>query len=422
MALAIELVWIKALHALSCLSSVAWGRYQVVYLNSLGLSPSRIGVLRAAGLAAKFFTIPLWGAWQDVSPTSVAPALASVASCAALLGLYRRPFVTGTFSRLLVLKVARSGANGLGTLVDALTLRVVERHGGGYGAQRLWTGVAWGLGSYFVGVVIDARGYDAIFTWTYGFAALVVVLLVLRPGTAGAGGVAAAASPEAPRETRAAVEGNLRRYVAHARSRSDLRVFFAVMLLYGVAMSLVEALLFLQMARDFGSSKALMGSVTLVGTCTEYPLFLKSESLLRRYGPASMIAVAHGAMAARLLGLSLVGPESASWALPTLQLLHGPCFALAWTGAVRYAADAAPAPLRATSMSFLSSTYYVLGAGVGSVLWSCVYEAVGAPRTYVIGAALVLSSTVLLVPKLASNRSALPVALAPAAWVKSAET
>ena len=83
MALAIELVWIKALHALSCLSSVAWGRYQVVYLNSLGLSPSRIGVLRAAGLAAKFFTIPLWGAWQDVSPTSVAPALASVASCAA---------------------------------------------------------------------------------------------------------------------------------------------------------------------------------------------------------------------------------------------------------------------------------------------------------------------------------------------------
>jgi len=52
------------------------------------------------------------------------------------------------FWLLLLLKVTRSGANGTGTLVDIITLKVVSGTKEGYGNQRLWTAVAWGVGSW----------------------------------------------------------------------------------------------------------------------------------------------------------------------------------------------------------------------------------------------------------------------------------
>ena len=52
----------------------------------------------------------------------------------------------------------------------------------GYGAQRLWMGVAWGGGSYVAGAVIDARGYAMIFPWTVGFSAVVAAVVLARPG------------------------------------------------------------------------------------------------------------------------------------------------------------------------------------------------------------------------------------------------
>ena len=118
--------WLISTQVLACLSGVAWGRYQVAYLNSLGIAPSTLGALRAAGLAAKFFCTPLWGAWADARP-GVAPLLAAIAATASLIRLYQSPTVVGSLPLLFALKAARSAANGLATLTDALTLRVERR-------------------------------------------------------------------------------------------------------------------------------------------------------------------------------------------------------------------------------------------------------------------------------------------------------
>jgi len=151
------------------------------------------------------------------------------------------------------------------------------------------------------------------------------------------------------------------------------------------------------MAREFGASKSLMGFVTLCGTVAEYPCYLHSQQLLRRYGPCRLLKVAHALMILRLVALSLVTPQSASIALPLLQLLHGPCFALAWTSAVEWASAASPRHLLATSQSVLSACYYVVGSGLGSVLWSSIYQHFGAQAAYVLGAGgVALSLTVLL--------------------------
>ena len=52
-----------------------------------------------------------------------------------------------------LLKLVRSGSNGAGTLVDILTLQLVKGSGQSYGSQRLWTAVAWGVGSWGAGQV-----------------------------------------------------------------------------------------------------------------------------------------------------------------------------------------------------------------------------------------------------------------------------
>ena len=103
--------WLISTQVLACLSGVAWGRYQVAYLNSLGIAPSTLGALRAAGLAAKFFCTPLWGAWADARP-GVAPLLAAIAATASLIRLYQSPTVVGSLPLLFALKAARSAAKG----------------------------------------------------------------------------------------------------------------------------------------------------------------------------------------------------------------------------------------------------------------------------------------------------------------------
>jgi hypothetical protein len=58
-----------------------------------------------------------------------------------------------------------------------------ENGGGGYGSQRLWGTMAWGLGSWVVGGVIDQFGYSGMFTWTYVWSAVLVALLFCHPTT-----------------------------------------------------------------------------------------------------------------------------------------------------------------------------------------------------------------------------------------------
>ena len=108
-----------------------------------------------------------------------------------------------------------------------------------------------------------ARSYDAI-SWTVASPSRSPRCCV--PARAAAGAASIAASGPAG----ATALGALRSFRDRRREAACADPYS--MALYGVAMSLVERL-FLQMAREFGSSKRLMGAVTLVGTTTELPIF-----------------------------------------------------------------------------------------------------------------------------------------------------
>ena len=93
------------------------------------------------------------------------------------------------------------------------------------------------------------------------------------------------------------------------------------------------------------------------------------------------------ALVVRLLLLSTVTIESAGRVV-FIQMLHGSCFACFWIAAVDDANKAAPAGMKGTAQSLVSTCMYIVGPGIGSVLWSYIYQAYGAPTAYVCGAAL----------------------------------
>uniref|UniRef100_A0A7S2WHD1 Major facilitator superfamily associated domain-containing protein n=1 Tax=Rhizochromulina marina TaxID=1034831 RepID=A0A7S2WHD1_9STRA len=388
-----DLVWIKAVHFTTCLSGVAWGRFQVLYLNSKGHSPTNNGLLRAGGLLAKFLCTPMWGAQADRHPPAQQLAL-SVAITGLLIELYRRPSIYTSFWGLLALKVVRSGSNGMGTLVDILTLRTIEgKSNVGYGSQRLWSGIAWGGGSFAVGYFIDQWGYDSIFSWTYFFSGLVLLLLLYQPTSAAARG----GGPHGEGGKRKRSAGSLLYTYAKQMKRPEIGRFLVIMTCYGCAISLVESIMFLQLERDFDMPKSSMGTITLVGTLIEFPIFQFSRSLVSRFGHLRLLTVAHWTLAARLFFMSLLTKETAHLTI-LVQASHGVCFALAWTAAVDYAFVFSPPELKATSQSVVSTAYYILGAGFGSVCFSASYDYFGARASYLGGMALVVASATLILP------------------------
>ena len=62
-----------------------------------------------------------------------------------------------------------------------------------------------------------------------------------------------------------------------------------------------------------------------------------------------------------------------------IQTLHGVCFVFFWIAIVEHAQRIASTSTLATAQSLVSTCYYVLGAGVGSLLWGLEVRVSGDP-------------------------------------------
>jgi PPP family 3-phenylpropionic acid transporter len=395
-----DLLWIKTLRFVEGLASVGWGRYQGVYLNELGQSMSSNGALRAAGLLAKLFCTPLWGAMGDViDPVTLISV--SVISICTLFDLYRWPSVMGRFTWLVGLKISRSALNGVGTLTDILTVRVIERSGDSYGSQRLWGSLATGLGSWLLGSLIDAHGFDAMFNWTYAwYLVLVILLFVFKPRNLGKVDIGkendaimlvkngTSHNHKHGEKSPLKLLASFARLVLDSHSKaSPFRAFLLMMLLLGTTMNLVESFMYVSMRREYGCSSAFIGRASMVAVVSNLPYFYFSGAIIRRWGHGRIFAFVHCVLVARLLVMALfVTQETYSWMLLCVQLSHGICFALFWSTAVDFSSKHSPREFKGTSQSITSTVYWILGPGIASVMWSSLYEFIGSRGCYLLGA------------------------------------
>ena len=174
-----KLAMAKALFFATAMASVGWQRFQNIFYLQQGLNPAQIGELKSLGLLLKFIGEPFWCLVADMTDMKTVFAFCLLMQiCTMELLRAIRPL---TFSTLLVVKILRTTTAPAATFTTIASFRLTEGTKEGYGHQRLFGSLAWGLGAFTAGYCIDAYGMDSIFYYTYFFnlIAFLIVLLAL---------------------------------------------------------------------------------------------------------------------------------------------------------------------------------------------------------------------------------------------------
>jgi PPP family 3-phenylpropionic acid transporter len=337
-------------------------------LADRGATAEGIGVLLAAGIAARLLSMPLAGALADRSgaPREV---LSVLALAGAALGLGYGLVPAGAATLLFLVGLAHHAATGpLGPLPDAMAVVQAaagggapaedRRRGGGgfdYGVVRGAGAAAFIAGAAFAGWAVEAAGSSAAVLWlNAALFALAAGAALLLPRPAGA----------APRSAAASLRGSIPSPPEGRRLRTLLAIpAFRRLLLVSALISGSHAFytgfgtLRWQAAGLSAEAIGLLWSVSVAAEVAVF--FLLGRPLLARLGPAGLCALAAAAGALRW---SVMAATAWLPAMFLVQPLHGLTFAAQHLAAMAVLARVVPAGLAATGQS----AYAFLGTGAAT--------------------------------------------------------
>ena len=331
--------------------------YINVYYSSIGLSGTEIGLVNTIGPLVGAFSTTLWGMVSDRwGKTRLLFSLAGLGVIVSGLLLSRMLTLYGIIPVVAVYALFNSP---IIPLLDSTTLRLLGPRREEYGRTRIWGTAGFIITSSTIGWVYERTGLGAIF---YALAIVMAFFVLTALGMSN--------QPVRPNVSPMRGMGRM------VRQPSWASFAFSVLLLWLVA---TGAITFVSVVlRDMGGSARLIGLVWTVAAIFEAPVMFFSGPLLRRYGPARLLAVAYTGYTLRIF---LYGWMPApQWAL-VINLLHGLSYVPFWLGAVTYASDLAPTDLKATAQGVLM-TVMNLGSVLGALLAGWMFDAYGSQGMY----------------------------------------
>jgi MFS transporter, PPP family, 3-phenylpropionic acid transporter len=390
----LRLLFAKVLFFTTALSTVGWTRFQNNVLLNRGISARDVGILKGVGLLFKLIGELACATVADKHDPFRVFIVCAV--CQAYTLECIRSSSTLSFNYVLFIKFLRGITACLPTLTNTLSVALTAGTKEGYGQQRVYGSLAWGVGALSTGLLIDNYGTDIMFFFAYFFYTTSALLMFvgsrqLKLSHAGAG------APLSPRTIKtAAVESRdgSTGLFAHAaletvRLTNQLRDSLQKLLLsdvlkhllmnilaYGVVMSAVDSVIFTSLIKDYHTSASFGGMYTGVGVLSCLPAFYLSTALIEKHGHYNIMRFAQCACALRLFLMSLLPSRweySASCLLGT-QLLHGASFALFWATAVDIMYKLAPPDMKNVSLGILNALYFTIGGAIGNILWSFVMD------------------------------------------------
>ena len=133
-----------------------------------------------------------------------------------------------------------------------------------------------------------------------------------------------------------------------------------------------------------GASQSYVGVVSAVAAASELPMLLGSGRLLKRWGAWGALGLC---IAGSAVDLILLGVMPALWMAIPARMAHGASYALLLVAAVSQADELAPPGLGATSQGIVAAAQTGLGWGLGSLAAGALFDRIGAPKTFLVGAA-----------------------------------
>ena len=336
----------------------AFGPFLGLSLGRAGFSGAEVGLLLGVIPLTNTLATPLWALAADHSAAASrmlqAAALASALIVAAI-AWGGAPF----FALVGLLALYGLMRAPVGPLLDALTVRALERGGGDprdYGRVRLWGSVGFlaaGATASLVADRFDAPGgplWVAVACWSVG----VLVLLGLP-----------AARARGPVSVFASIKVLLR--------APGLRWLVAALPLHGMGLNAYDAWYAIHIDA-LGLDSAWTGAGLVVGIAAEIGLMAASARVLGRRDPLLLLMFAMGLGALRWL---VVGLSAAPLALTAVQLSHGVVYGVFWMAATEAMRRWAPPDVRASSQALMLIACYGLGPVLTSAVGAVVVPAAG---------------------------------------------
>lgn len=180
------------------------------------------------------------------------------------------------------------------TIMDPIALVLIEKFGGDFGKERLFSSLGMAIFSPLIGWLIDLNSqrlghtdYSAAF---YAFD----ILLVISAG----------AAFMMPLDTKLPSD-NVFKDLINIFKIPKVMVFVIFLYILGNLWGFIESYLFFYL-RDLGAPNSLLGVTVTVGTISSLPFLYGSESIANKIGHVNIIILAFFAHAARLMGYSFI--------------------------------------------------------------------------------------------------------------------
>lgn len=322
-----------------------------VWLEAKGLSPSEIGMVIAAGSIVRVFVGPFTARIADRTGQRKRPMV-----ILSILGLLMfLPFaLVDSFWAILLLQALFAGMFGpMMPLSESLTMTGAKQDGLDYGRIRLWGSITFIIGASGVGFFL--KGADPGLIWTsiaiaFGIFALATLMIPdyrVAPGK--------------PDSTPIRQVLRDKTFVIFILATACIQGSHGLMYTFGTLNWL-----------RIGFDERIIGLLWAEGVIAEVILFVFAAGVVRKIGPARLIALAGLAATIRW---SAMGLTEDLWITVTLQLLHAFTFGAAHLGAVYFIAERMPDDVSATAQTLYALTVSGVGIGLTSYLSGHFYEA-----------------------------------------------
>lgn len=180
------------------------------------------------------------------------------------------------------------------TIMDPIALTMIEKYGGDFGREKLFSSLGMALFSPVTGALIDMNSrrlgytdYSAAF-FTYDVLILVSALTVFLM----------------PLGTKLPAD-NIFRDLINIFKMANVIVFIIFLFILGNLWGFIESFLFFYL-KDLGAPNYLLGITVTVGTISSMPFLYGAEKITKKIGHVNVIIIAFFAHAGRLMGYSFI--------------------------------------------------------------------------------------------------------------------
>lgn len=180
------------------------------------------------------------------------------------------------------------------TIMDPIALTMIEKYGGDFGRERLFSSVGMAIFSPITGILIDytSRGlgytdYSAAF-YIYDVLLIIsTITVILMP-----------LGEKLPAD-------NVFRDLLNLLSMPHVMAFILFLFALGNFWGFIESFLFLYL-KELGAPNYLLGITITVGTVSSIPFLYGAEMITKKFGHVNLIIVAFFSHACRLVGYSFI--------------------------------------------------------------------------------------------------------------------